>query len=64
MSEIIFDEIDAADFLKITPRQINALVKRREIPFITLPNGVVRFLRSRLREWAESLACDGGEVAR
>ena len=48
------DAAAAADHLSLSEEAIRGLVKRREIPFVKLPNGRIRFERTALDAWARS----------
>ena len=50
----LLDTFDAADFLRLTPRQVAKLVRRGELPAVHLPGNQVRFDSDDLRRWVES----------
>jgi hypothetical protein len=52
--ERLLDDADVAGILRVTRRRISSLVRRKEIPFIELPDGDIRFIESRIWEWVES----------
>jgi len=44
----------AADYLSSSPAAVRALVRRRQVPFMKLPTGGIRFDRHELDAWARS----------
>ncbi|MBX9681041.1 MAG: helix-turn-helix domain-containing protein, partial [Gemmataceae bacterium] len=45
---------DVAEWLQTSLRSVARLVKQRQIPFVTLPNGDVRFDPNDLASWVKS----------
>jgi excisionase family DNA binding protein len=54
MGNLLTDS-EAADFLRLTTRQVVTLAKRGELPSVNLPDGEIRFDLDDLRAWVESL---------
>jgi excisionase family DNA binding protein len=55
MTTNLLTDSEAADVLRLTPRQVARLAKRGDLPAVTLPNGETRFDPDDLRAWVESL---------
>ncbi len=55
MSDTLLTKDEAAEFLRLTPRQVGKLARRGVLPSVNLPNGETRFDRDDLRAWVESL---------
>jgi excisionase family DNA binding protein len=55
MTNALLTYTEAADLLKLTPRQISRLVGRGELPSVRLPNGEIRFDPDDIHQWVESL---------
>jgi excisionase family DNA binding protein len=53
MTTLLTDN-EAADVLKLTPRQVVRLASRGELPSVRFPNGEVRFDAGDLQAWVES----------
>jgi excisionase family DNA binding protein len=63
MGHLITDS-EAAEILRLTPRQVARLAKKGILPSVKLPGDEVRFDPDDLRRWVESLkqpATAGGE---
>ncbi len=54
MGNLLTDS-EAADFLRLTTRQVVHLAKRGDVPSVNLPDGELRFDADDLRQWVESL---------
>jgi excisionase family DNA binding protein len=50
----LLDTFDAADMLRLSPRQVAKLARRGELPSITLPGDEIRFDPEDIRQWVES----------
>ena len=48
---IIFNKKQASTFLQIKPRTLDEWMKRRRVPFLKLPSGMVRFRKDHLLEF-------------
>lgn len=59
----LLDADDAARLLAVTIRRVKALVRRGEIPHVTLPTGEVRFEPGELSRWLESCRQPSGEAS-
>jgi excisionase family DNA binding protein len=46
-------ESGAANFLRLSERQVRRLVEARQIPFVLLPGGQVRFDPGELADWCK-----------
>jgi excisionase family DNA binding protein len=55
MGQTLLTDSEAADFLRLTARQVARLAKRGELPSVNLPNGETRFDADDLRLWVETL---------
>jgi excisionase family DNA binding protein len=55
MSTILVTKDEAADVLRLTPRQVARLAKKGILPSVELPGGEVRFDPDDLRAWVETL---------
>ena len=51
----LLTDVEAADILRLTPRQVTRLARRGELPSVTLPGNAIRFDPDDIREWVESL---------
>ncbi len=61
----LLTESEAAEFLRLTPRQVLRFAKRGELPSVILPGNEVRFDPAELSRWVESRKRPGtAEVAR
>ena len=49
----LLTDSEAADILRMTPRQVARLAKRGELPSINLPGGEIRFDLDDLWAWDE-----------
>ena len=59
----LLDAFDAADLLRLTPRQVAKLARRGELPSVNLPGDEVRFDPDDIQRWVESRkrpAMEGG----
>ena len=54
MGTLITDS-EAAEILRLTPRQVAKLAKKGILPSVNLPGNEVRFDQDDLRRWVESL---------
>ncbi len=54
MDTHLLTEIEAADILRLTPRQVIRLARRGELPSVQLPNKEVRFDRADIWKWVDS----------
>jgi excisionase family DNA binding protein len=54
MGTTLLTDSEAADILRLTPRQVARLAKRGELPSVQLPGGEVRYDLDDLRAWVES----------
>jgi len=54
MMTSLVDKYSASNALCVRHRQIMRMVRRREIPFIELPNGEIRFRLTTLDRWVSS----------
>jgi excisionase family DNA binding protein len=50
----LLTDSEAADFLRLTTRQVVRLAKRGDVPSVNLPDGEVRFDLDDLRQWVEA----------
>jgi excisionase family DNA binding protein len=50
----LLTQVEAADFLSLTPRQVLRLANRGELPRIIFPNREVRFDQADLSRFVES----------
>ncbi|MFZ1934364.1 MAG: helix-turn-helix domain-containing protein [Thermoguttaceae bacterium] len=60
----LLDEIEAAQFLSLTPRQVLRLANRGELPQIVFPNREIRFDPADLSQFVEAHkrpVAEGGE---
>ncbi len=62
MGNLITDS-EAAEILRLTPRQVARLAKKGILPSVNLPGGEVRFDPDDLRAWVESLKQPAAAVA-
>ena len=54
---------DAAAVLVLTPAEVNTLARKRQLPFVELPNGERRYDADDLQRWIDSRkqpATEGG----
>ena len=51
----LLTDVEAADILRLTPRQVTRLARRGELPSITLPGNAIRFDPDDIREWVNGL---------
>ncbi len=64
MNTQLLNEIEAADILGLTPRQVLRLANRGELPRVVFPNKEVRFDSADLSRFVESHkrpAAEGGD---
>jgi len=54
MNTQLLNEIEAADLLGLTPRQVLNMANRGELPRVVFPNREVRFDQADLSRWIES----------
>jgi len=59
MGTTLLTDSEAAEILRLTPRQVAKLAKRGEIPTVHLPRNEVRFDSDDLRQWVETLKRPG-----
>jgi excisionase family DNA binding protein len=52
MTSLITDS-EAAEILRLTPRQVAKLARRGELPSVNLPGNEVRFDVDDIRQWVE-----------
>ena len=50
----LWTETGAASFLRLSEREVKRLVEARQIPFVLLPGGQVRFDPDDLAEWCKT----------
>ena len=50
----LLTDSEAADILRLTPRQVARLAKKGILPSVNLPGNEVRFDVDDLRQWVES----------
>ncbi len=50
----LLTDTEAADILRLTPRQVLRLAGRGELPSVALPNGETRFDPDDIRRWVET----------
>jgi excisionase family DNA binding protein len=61
----LLNDIEAAEILRLTPRQVTRLARRGELPSVAFPNREVRFDPTDLQEFINSAKRPvGREVAR
>jgi len=53
-TKTLLNEIEAGDFLSLTPRQVLRLANRGELPKVVFPNREIRFDRTDLARFVES----------
>lgn len=49
----LLDEIEAAAFLRITPRTLRLYRRTRGVPFLKLSSKIIRFRENDLNGWAD-----------
>ena len=54
METHLLTDSEAAEILRLTPRQVARLARRGELPSVELPGKEVRFDPADLRRWVES----------
>jgi len=54
MDTTLLTDSEAADYLRLTPRQVAKLAKKGILPTVNLPGGETRFDPDDLRQWVES----------
>ena len=54
MTNALLTDVEAADVLKLTPRQVTRLARRGELPAVHLPGNHLRFDIDDLRRWVET----------
>ena len=56
MTHALLTDTEAADLLKLTPRQVTRLANRGELPSVRLPGpgNRIRFVADDLAQWVES----------
>lgn len=50
----LLTDSEAAELLRLTPRQVARLAKRGELPSVELPGNEIRFDADDLRRWVDS----------
>ena len=50
----LLDEFDAAELLKLTPRQVLRLARSGDLPAVHLPGKEIRFDATDIARWVES----------
>jgi excisionase family DNA binding protein len=65
MSTTLLTKTEAAELLRLTPRQVGKLARRGVLPSVRLPGNEVRFDPDDIRQWVETLkqpaAAEGSE---
>jgi excisionase family DNA binding protein len=64
MQTNLLTDVEAADVLRLTPRQVTRLARRGELPSVQLPGKEIRFDPEDIRRWVEALKrpiAEGGE---
>jgi excisionase family DNA binding protein len=54
MSTTLLTDSEAAEILRLTPRQVARLARRGELPSVQLPGNEVRFDPDDIRRWVET----------
>ena len=54
MSPTLLTDSEAAEILRLTPRQVARLAKRGELPSVQMPGDEIRFDLEDLRLWVET----------
>ena len=54
MSTTLLTKNEAAEVLRLTPRQVGKLARRGELPSVQLPGNEVRFDPDDIRQWVET----------
>ena len=56
---LLIHEVDAADLLGLSPRQLMKMVRNKQIPFVKLPNKEILFDPIDLELWVQALKARG-----
>jgi excisionase family DNA binding protein len=54
MTHALLTDVEAAELLRLTPRQVSRLANRGELPAVYLPGNEIRFDPDDLRRWVNS----------
>jgi excisionase family DNA binding protein len=54
MGTTLLTDVEAAELLRLTPRQVSRLARRGELPSVNLPGGGIRFDPDDIRQWVET----------
>ena len=54
MSTSVLTGLEAASYLRISTRQLERLVRDKQVPFLELPDGQVRFDLDDLADWCRT----------
>jgi len=54
MNETLLAISEAAELLRLTPRQVAKLARRGELPSVLLPGNEIRFDHADIRQWVET----------
>ena len=55
MGQTLLTDSEAADILRLTPRQVARLAKKGILPSVKLPGDEIRFDPEDIRRWVDSL---------
>jgi excisionase family DNA binding protein len=54
MHTTLLTDSEAAELLRLTPRQVTRLARRNELPSVCLPGNEIRFDLDDIRRWVDS----------